>query len=420
MNQTNGLGPKFLTLWTASTISSLGDGVTAIAGPLLAASLTRDPIQVAGLMIAEQLAWMLFALPSGALVDRIDRRVAMTAASVLRIVVLAALGGAILLDSAPLPLLYGTFFLIGCAGLLYENAATAVLPGLVRRDQLERANGRLLAARTLCQSLLAAPLGAFLFATARWSPFLLDAIALTLVAGLSLTLPGRRPGPGPEQRARPGERTSIAAAIKEGVRWLNGHTILRMLTITVAVSNVGLGAVLSILVLIANERLGLDEFGYGVLLTTIAVGGIVGGLVTTKVVAWIGPGNALRVGMVIELATHLGLALTEDAITAGAILTLLGLHLLVFSTIGASLRQALVPIDLLGRVHSAYRMSSNTGMLLGAILGGVLGRYLGLAAPFWLGLAGVALVTVRMWPVMNNKDIEAARQAANTGSTVFR
>lgn len=411
MNQTNGLGPKFLALWTASTISSLGDGVTAIAGPLLAASLTRDPIQVAGLMIAEQLAWMLFALPSGALVDRIDRRVAMTAASVLRVVVLAALGGAILLDSAPLPLLYGTFFLIGCAGLLYENAATAVLPGLVRRDQLERANGRLLAARTLCQSLLAAPLGAFLFATSQWSPFLLDAIALTLVAGLSLNLSGPRPEP---------KRTSIAAAIKEGVRWLNGHTILRMLTITVAVSNVGLGAVLSILVLIARERLGLDEFGYGVLLTTIAVGGIVGGLVTTKVVAWIGPGNALRVGMVIELATHLGLALTEDAITAGVILTLLGLHLLVFSTIGASLRQALVPIALLGRVHSAYRMSSNAGMLLGAILGGVLGRYLGLAAPFWLGLAGVALVTVRMWPVMNNKDIEAARQAANTGSTVFR
>jgi predicted MFS family arabinose efflux permease len=215
-------------------------------------------------------------------------------------------------------------------------------------------------------------------------------------------------------------RLGIGRSIKEGVVWLGRHRILRTLTITVAVSNVGLGAVLSILVLIARERLGLDSVGYGVLLTLIAVGGIVGGLAANRVAGWIGPGNALRAGMVIEGATHLGMALTRDAITAGAMLTLLGLHLLVFSTINASLRQSLVPTELLGRVHSAYRMTSNGGMLLGAVMGGVLGRYLGLSAPFWLGLVGVALVTARVWPVLNNGDLEAARQAATAGSTVSR
>lgn len=407
-----GLGRRFGALWTASTLSSLGDGVTAIAGPLLAASLTRDPVHVAGLMIAEQLAWMLFALPAGALVDRVERRRALTAASVLRVLVLAGLGTAILLGRAPLALLYGAFFLAGCAGLLYENAATAILPAVVDRDQLGRANGRLLAARTLCGSLIAAPLGGFLFATAAWSPFLLDAAALVLVAALARTLRTDHP--------RPAAPRSITISIKEGVTWLRGHHILRTLTITVAVSNVGLGAVLSILVLIAGERLGVGSVGYGVLLTSIAVGGILGSLVATRIAALVGPGNALRFGMVVEAGTHLGMALARDPVTAGAILGLLGFHLLVFSTINASLRQSLVPTELLGRVHSVYRMSSNAGMLVGAVLGGVLGRYLGLSAPFWLGLVGVALVTARVWPVLNDKDIEVARQAAPPGSTVPR
>jgi predicted MFS family arabinose efflux permease len=381
-----------------------------MAGPLLAASLTGDPVQVAGLMIAEQLAWMVFALPSGALVDRVDRRRAMTAASVLRIAVLALLGTAILLDSAPLPTLYAAFFLVGCAGLLYENAATAILPGVVGRDQLERANGRLHSARGVCRDLVAAPLGGLLFATAHWSPFALDVAALVLVAVLSLTLASNR--------APPTERTSIAGSIKLGVRWLWHHRVLRTLTIIVAVSNVGLGAVFAILVLIATERLGLGSVGYGVLLTIVAVGGVAGGLTAARIVRWIGPGTALRAGMVIEVGTHLGLALTRDVITAGVFLSLLGFHLLVFSTINSSLRQSLVPATLLGRVHSAYRMSSNAGMLVGALLGGVLGRYLGLSAPFWLGFVAVGLVTMRMWPMLANSEIEAARRAAITKSTV--
>jgi MFS family permease len=165
-----GDGQKFGALWTASTLSTLGDGITGIAAPLLVASLTRDPIEVAGLLIAEQLAWMVFALPIGALVDRVDRRRAVTAACVIRVLVLGLLGAAILLGRASLTVLYAAFFLAGCAGLLYENAATAILPSVVGPDQLERANARLLTARTVGQEFVAAPLGGFLFVAANASP----------------------------------------------------------------------------------------------------------------------------------------------------------------------------------------------------------------------------------------------------------
>jgi MFS family permease len=90
------LGPGYRKLWAASTISNLGDGITLVAGPLLAASLTRDPALVAGLTFAEKLPWLLFSLPSGALVDRLDRRLLMGTVDAFRAGVIGVLGLAVL------------------------------------------------------------------------------------------------------------------------------------------------------------------------------------------------------------------------------------------------------------------------------------------------------------------------------------
>ncbi|HEX2313549.1 MAG TPA: MFS transporter [Thermomonospora sp.] len=390
----------FGTLWTVGTVSGLGDGVTLIAGPLLAASLTRDPVQVAGLLIAQQLPWLLFALPSGALVDRRDRRRLMSAVSLGRAVALAVLGLAVASGHVGLPLLYGVFFLVGCAGLVFENAAATMVPVVVPPDGLERANGRLQATRTVSEQLVAKPLGGWLFGLAASAPFLLDAGALVLVALLSATLPASTPSVA-------GPRTTIRTAIAEGVRWLVRHRLLRTLAVVVSLSNVGLGAVSSILVLIAYERLGLDSTGFGLLLTALAVGGVLGGVFAGRIIAALGPGTTMRVGLVIECLVHVGAALTHHAGVAALLLGLLGLHLVVFSAIAASLRQKLVPAELLGRVHSAYRLTTNTGMLLGSVLGGVLGRYVGLSAPFWVGAACVAALTVYAWPVLRNRAVSA-------------
>lgn len=379
----------FGRLWAASSLSSLGDGVTQAAGPLLAAALTRDPVLVAGLTVAEQLPWVLFALPSGVLVDRFDRRWLLTSASLVQVVALGLLAVVVALGQPGLPVLYAAFLLAGCAGVLYENASLTVLPLLVERARLEHANGRMLATRTVGQTLLGPPLAGVLFTLALWAPFALDTVAFVLVAALCLTLRVPRVDTGP--------RTTLRAAIAQGVRWLAGHRLLRTLTITVAVSNVALSAAISIMVLAVQERLGVGPMGYGLLLSCVAVGGILGALVTPRITALIGAATALRAGLIVEALTHLGLALIRDPFLGAVVLFVLGLQLLVFSTINSSLRQSLTPPELLGRVHSAYRLVTNSGMLLGAVLGGVLARYLGLTAPFWLGFVALSGVAVLVW-----------------------
>jgi MFS family permease len=404
---------EFGKLWTAGTISSLGGGVTTVAGPLLVASLTRDPVLVAGLMVAEQLPWVLLSLPSGAVVDRMDRRVLMSVTSAVRAACFALVVALVAAGQPSLWLLYAIFLVVGCAGVLYENASMTALPATVGPDRLERANGQVLASRTLCQSLLAPLVAGWLFAGAQWIPFAVDAAAFVVVAWLAMLM-SRTVGRAPARLAP----TTIRAAVAEGVRWLARHRLLRTLAITVGLSNLTLGAVMSIMVLIAQDRLGVGPVGYGILLAVVAVGGIVGALIAPRVARALGAGTVLRVGLVVEALTHLGLALARHVVLAGAILTVLGLHLLIFSTINASLRQALTPPELLGRVHSAYRLVSNGGLLLGAALGGILASAVGLAAPFWLGAALVSTVAIAVWPILNNPDITEARAAARTASSV--
>jgi MFS family permease len=400
------LGRGFGRLWTAATVSGLGDGVTQVAGPLLAVSITRSPTLVAGLMVAQQLPWMLFALPVGAVIDRADRRLAMASAAIARAIALGVLAGMVFTGHASMPVLYGIFFVVGCAGLVFENASTAVLPTLVDRSGLERANGRLQSAATLARSLIAQPLGAWLFALAAWFPFLLDAGGLVLVAALVAALPAL-------VNAMPakGSRPTLRASMHEGVRWLLGNRLLRTLALTVAISDVGLGAVFSVFVLVSRVRFGVGPVGYGLLLAASAIGGIAGGLLADRAVSAIGAGWVLRAEMIVEILTYLGLALTRSAIIAGVLLALLGMHLVMFSTVGASLRQSLAPANMLGRVHGAYRLASNGGMLAGAALGGLISTHFGLTAPFVLGFTAMTAVTIAVWGTLNNRDIRAARQS---------
>ncbi len=404
------LGREFGRLWTAATVSGLGDGVTQVAGPLLAVSITRRPAQVAGLLVAQQLAGVMFALPTGAVVDRVDRRLAMVSASVARAVALGTLAAVIFTGQAAMPLLYVIFFLVGCAGLVFENAATAVLPALVERAKLEQANGRLQSAASLARSLVAQPAGAWLFAVAAWAPFTLDASGLVLVAVLAAALPA-------VLRAAPAvPRTTLRASMREGVRWLLGNPLLRTLAATVAVSNVGLGAVFSVFVLIARARLEAGPVGYGLLLAATAAGGIVGGLLTDRAVTALGAGWVLRAEMIAEVLSYLGLGLTRSAVVAGVLLALLGLHLAMFSAVSASLRQSLAPANMLGRVHGAYRVASNGGLLAGAALGGLVSTYFGLTAPCWLGLAAMAVMSAFVWGKLTNRNIRAAREPGLAGS----
>lgn len=145
----------FGRLWTAQTVSSLGDGITHGALPLLALTLTRDPMALAVVTAAGTLPWLLFGILGGALVDRWDRRSTMWVVDAARAVLLALPAVAAVLDVLSIPLLAAVAFLLGLGGLFFDTAATAYLPDLLGRDPalLERANSRLRAAQTTMSGL---------------------------------------------------------------------------------------------------------------------------------------------------------------------------------------------------------------------------------------------------------------------------
>lgn len=402
------LGNDFGKLWAASSLSAIGDGVTQIAGALLVVTITSDPVLVAGLLIAQTLPWILFALPGGVFVDRFDRRRIMIGASVIRAFAVGLLAVTILTETVNLPLLYGTFFLVGCAGSMFDNASTTTLPFLVERSNLERANGRFQATKVVGEQLLARPVGGFLFALTAWVPYVVDAVGLAVIAVIAYTLPKPK-----DKIVSDPQPLKIRQSITEGMRWLLGHRVVRTLTLTVGLSNIGLGAVFSILVLVANERLGVGPIGYGFLLASAAIGGVAGGIGASKIVSLLGSGVTLRVGLLIEIVSYVGLIYARSIVAVVLILIVFSMHLAVFATVGASLRQSLVPSDLLGRVHSAYRLIGTAGMLAGATLGGVLSKYFGLSAPFWLGLFCSSIFTALVWRTFNNQTIADARSAAH-------
>ena len=413
MRSFGGLGREYAKLFAARTFSNLGDGMTLVAGPLLAATLTRDPLQIAGLAFAQRLPWLLFALLSGALVDRLDKRRLMAAVDAFRSAAVGGLGVAVLLDLATLPLLYGIFFLVGAAETLFDTASVSVLPALVAREDLQKANGRLYAGQIVANNMAGPPLGGLLFASAVALPFLLDAGTFAAAAALVLTLRGRFFRARSTGTPVAGSPNTLRAEIAEGLSWLWRHRLLRALAFTIGVMNLTFGAAFAVWVLYAQERLGLGPVGYGALAAAIPVGGVLGRLVVERVTGLLGAGTVLRAGLLVEVATHVVLASTTYPLLAGTTLALFGFHAILWGTVSASLRQVLVPEELMGRANSVYLLFDAGSASIGALVGGIVAGGFGLAAPFWLAAVCVAAWVALMWRTLDDRTIDGARARAN-------
>ncbi len=407
-----GLGSEFGKLWLASAVSNLGDGVALVAAPLLAIALTRDPRLVAGLAVAQNLPWLLFALPSGALADRLDRRRIMAGATAARAALIGGLGVAVLLGWTSLPLLYVVFFLLGVGETLFDTTAVTILPAIVPRKRLPQANARLAGTTTVANHFVGKPLGGLLFAVAAASPFLLGAGDLAASAALLLTLRGTFQ---PRQRAD-APPTALWSEIAEGIRWLWHQRLLRTVALTLSLLNVTFVAWNSQLVLLASERLGLGAVGYGALLTAHAIGAVAGSATAGRIIALLGTARVLRLAVIIEAATPVALALATGPWMAGAALAVFGCHALVWGAVLTALRQELTPDPLRGRVEGVYRLLENGGVAPGALLGGLIAHRLGLTAPFWLAaIVGVALIPIT-WPLFSDSAIATARRAVVQGA----
>lgn len=415
------LGPRFHRLLLSSGLANLADGIGVVAWPWLASLITRDPLAIALVSMAQKLPWFLFALPSGVITDRFDRRRLVISMDFLRFVTLAALSAAMLVpgllpqipvENFPDDLLYALLLLsaliVGFAEVLRDNSAVTLLPSIVPHDRLESANGRMGSIETVMNMMIGPPLAGFVIALALPLAFGLYGLAFAFAGLLVLSIPGTFRTERPEPR-------HWVTEIREGTTYLFARPLLRDLAIGLGVLNAVDIMLLTGQVLYAQEVMGLNSAEYGLLLTGLAAGGLLGGLLGERIIRRFGASACLRATIAGCIVWALVVLFLPRPSLVWAVLMLSNLTGMVWNIITVSLRQRMIPPHLLGRVNSVYRFFGLGTMPLGVLMAGlsvtlaeqIMPRGQALGMPFALGAILSVLLLAGIWTRVSPKALAA-------------
>jgi MFS family permease len=383
------LGRNFQRLWSATALSNLADGMFQVALPLLALRITRSPVEIAGVLLAARLPWLLFALHAGALADRLDRRRTMVNVDLARVVLIGLLAAIAARESERLWILYLVAFALGIGETLFDTAGQSVLPMVVSGDDLSLGNSRLFAAEVSMNRFVGPPVGGFLVGIAMALAFVSSAACYLLAALATALMTGRFLA-----RSANSPRSRLRTDIAEGLRYLWHHRLLRTLALLVGGMELSVMATVAVLPVYAVEPgpMGLSAFTFGLLLSAGAVGCVIGSFSVRHLQKRLGRARVLRLGVLAAAATCAAPLLTRPILVAGG-LAVAGVGEMCWDVITVSLRQRIVPEHLLGRVNAGYRLVGFGTKPIGAALGGVLGQTLGLRWVFGIGtLASITLL----------------------------
>lgn len=392
-------------LLASSWFSNIGDGIVLAAGPLLVASQTGDPFLVALATLLQRLPWLLFGLHAGVLADRFDRRLIIIVVNLVRAVILTLLGVTIATGAVNVTVVLVAVFLLGASETFADTTGATLLPMIVDRGDLGIGNARMVFGRITLNRLGGPPIGAMLFAAGMALPFVVQAACMALAAILIR-------GICVERQVRQRGDSTVRGDIGAGVRWLWRHPAIRALTLTVVAFNITYGASASLLVLLAQQRLGLGDLGFGLLITCSAAGGLVGASAYGWLERHVGLANMMRGGLIVETLTQLTLATTTTAAVAFGVLFAMGGHEAVWGTTSSTIRQRATPLELQGRISSVYMVGVFGSLVAGAALGGVIASVWGITGPFWFGFVGSVLILTTIWRYLGHiahaEDLPAA------------
>ncbi|NJP49472.1 MFS transporter [Streptomyces sp. SBST2-5] len=384
----------FGRLWSAAVLSSFGDALRTAALPLLAVSLTDDPLLIASVTACGHLPWIVFGLLGGAVADRVDQRRAMWAVDLLRGLLVAAFAVAVALGHASIGLLIALAFILTTLQTLFDNAATALLPSLVPPGALGSANARLMTGQRLAGGLLGGPAVPLLLTAGAAAPYAVDAATYLLAAALIASL-GR---PAAERAPRPPGST-LRREIAEGLRTLVRDRVLRALCTATALCNIGIGALIATLVILVTGWLGAGETGYAAALTAYTVGSLAGGAASGRLVARLGRARSVLLAGSVQTAALLAMGGVRHLGALLVSLAVFGFMGMVWNVNTTTLLQERSPAGMLGRVSSAHRTLGIAGTPLGALLGGALAAAWGAGTPALLAAGFFALATAALIPV---------------------
>ncbi|WP_216206227.1 MFS transporter [Amycolatopsis aidingensis] len=400
------LGGRFHRLFGATLVSAIGTGMHVAALPLLALQSSSSPMALSFVVMAAEIPWVLLSLHAGVVVDRLDRRRLMVWADLGRFAVLVALAVLILTAQVNLVWLVLAAFLLGIGQVFFDLAAQSAIPDFVSRDprNLATANGRIAAADINGEDFVGPPLGSALFGVWNFLPFAGNALSFAASGLLILSIRTDAKTKETSDASRP----SVRSEIVEGIRWLFGNRTLRALAMVSCLGNVVATAQFAMLVLLAKEVLGLPDFGFGLLLTASAVGATAGGLAAAVASKRFGSGTVLLTAKAGVGAAVLVLGLVANSWVAAAMMMLTGALMTAEKVVVNTLRQQIVPRELLGRVLSSSRLVVMAGGPVGAALGGVLASAFAVQFPYVAGGVFLILVTLVFYPMLNNRALASA------------
>lgn len=367
------LGAPFANLFISNLLSSLGDGIARVAVPLLAVQLTDDPLLISAVSALALLPWLFFAIPAGILIDRIDRRRALALAQAVRTTLGIVLVALVATDHLTIWWLYVVIFVYGAFETIYDGAIRAVVPSVVGRPDLHRANSRIEAGEIVTQNFVAAPLTSWLFAIAAVIPLGLNVAAFAIAGGLALVLPRVAAG---AHRTEPTTEPTVPfrRQFADGYRFIMGYPMLRKLWLLSSFTGIWHSAMLATWVLFVLHKLGVPEEWYGAFLVSGAVGGLLATAVVSPLKRALGAGRAIAVGAITSSVVFLVAGLVPVTWVAVLAFAIGSAGVTVWNILVMSLRQAVIPGRLLGRVHGTWRTVLWGTMPLGSLIGGLLAR----------------------------------------------
>lgn len=430
------LGRNYWRLWSAHATSNLGDGISTVAFPWLASAVTRDPFLIALIAVMSRLPWLIFTLPAGVITDRLDRKKIIVAMNVSQGFLALALSLAIWFERNSLPnlknitdsavvetnyLLYWalvlTSLLFGFTEVLRDNAAQTFLPSVVEKEKLESANGKLWSAEYVMNSFVGPPLGSFLLGVAVYLPFFVHSstffIAAALIALVATSFKSKEP-------VKPKVEMKFRDEIKEGFSWLWRHELLRPMAIILGLLNLVGALTGATFILFAQEILGTSVFEFAILGTAGAVGGTLGGVLGPKISKKLGSGPSLYLTLLTMPIMSLVIGLSSNWYLVWLMIAGTTIFAVLWNVITVSLRQSIIPSELLGRVNSVYRFFAWGSIPIGTLLGGfivwatelLVEREIALRAPYFVSLLlGLALFIFAA-PRLTTEKIEGARAAS--------
>jgi len=355
--------------------SNLSDGLYAVAAPLLAASLTRDPVQISILGAMSMVPWLLFAIPIGGLTDRVNRRLLLIAADFTRTALGIAVVALILNDVISIYWVYLLTFLFGVAEVTADTAAQSMIPQLLKEDELETGNSRLNIAETVIQNFIGVPIGGLLWASAIALPFIVGTTGFAIAALVLVLIPKRslahwNIAPVPREKD-----SRFIDELKFGITYLFNDDKLRSLVIITTSIGFFYSASASTFVLYVLDVQKIPEASFGVVMTIVGLGSLAGATLAPKLSTRFGRGNVMAAALLLEsslivvqgLAPHVAL-FVSSAVIASACITIW--NILLMSTY-----QVLIPSELYGRIHGARRTLVWGLMPFGSLAGGFVAQF---------------------------------------------